>query len=407
MLETIRQYARERLIESGEAAAIADRHFGYFAALAEAAAPELHGLAMVDWLDRLDTEAENLGSTLEWGLESAPEAALRMCVAMLAYWRLRVASPDTEARVVAATQVARRMVAEPPEASAAQVALAARLLGDAAAVWGVSGRTDVAMGWASEAVELARAGEDRSALIAALTGLSIAAVFSGARIDLREVVEEVIRLATEADDWWTVATAAGGMAAGMTAIDPGGAATLLGVAVDAARKIGNPYATAMSSWSQGRLLGTTGRIDEARPWLEEAIARFAELGDERFALATRSELAHGLRRAGRLDEAMAVYAETIGGWRRLGNRGAIANQLENVAFLAIERGDPARAARLLGAAEALREASASPMTVNEDGEYVARVARLRESAPVASIDAAWRAGRVMTPTDAVALAMAT
>ncbi|HEV2004979.1 MAG TPA: AAA family ATPase, partial [Candidatus Limnocylindrales bacterium] len=178
MLETIRQYARERLIASGESPAIADRHFGYFAALAEAAEPELHGLAMVDWLDRLDAEAENLGSALEWGLESAPEAALRMCVGMLAYWRVRVASPDTEARVVAATEVARRIVAGPPEATAAQVALAARLLGDAAAVWGVSGHADVAMGWATEAVELARAGDDRPALIAALTGLSIAAVFS-------------------------------------------------------------------------------------------------------------------------------------------------------------------------------------------------------------------------------------
>jgi hypothetical protein len=103
---------------------------------------------------------------------------------------------------------------------------------------------------------------------------------------------------------------------------------------------------------------------------------------------------------------MAVYAETIRGWRRLGNRGAIANQLENVAFVAIERGDAARAARLLGAAEALREASASPMTVNEEGEYAARVSRLRESAPVADVDGAWREGRIMTPTDAAFLATA-
>ncbi|HEV2005662.1 MAG TPA: hypothetical protein VGQ85_03535, partial [Candidatus Limnocylindrales bacterium] len=216
-----------------------------------------------------------------------------------------------------------------------------------------------------------------------------------------------IRLATEAGDWWTVAAAAGGMAAGMTAIDPAAAATLLKLADDAARKISNPYAIAMSSWSQGRLLGSAGRIDEARPWLEEAVARFAELGDERFALATRSELAHGLRRAGRLDDAMAVYTETIGGWLRLGNRGAIANQLENVALVAIERGDAARAAQLLGAAEAMREAAASPMTVNEEGEYTARVDRLRDSAQVADIEAAWRAGRAMTPADAAALAAAT
>jgi hypothetical protein len=50
-----------------------------------------------------------------------------------------------------------------------------------------------------------------------------------------------------------------------------------------------------------------------------------------------------------------LYRETIGGWVHLGNRGAVANQLENVAYVAIERGRLERAARLLGAAEMIRE----------------------------------------------------
>src|SRR5258707_7618341 len=54
MLETIRQYAREQLIKSGEAAEIAGRHLPFLAAIAQAAAPELRGPSMVDWLDRLD-----------------------------------------------------------------------------------------------------------------------------------------------------------------------------------------------------------------------------------------------------------------------------------------------------------------------------------------------------------------
>jgi len=406
MLETIRQYARERLIESAEARTIADRHFDYFAALAGVAAVELHGPAMVDWLDRLDAEADNLGSALEWGLESTPEAAVQMCIAMLAYWRLRVASPDTEARVLTAT-IAARQIAARPNATPAQRALAARLLGDAASVWGVTGQATLAMGWAAEAIELARGSGDRSALIAALTGRSIAAAFSGAHDDLREVFDEVLQLATEAGDWWTVATAAGGMASGLRTVDPVAAEALLGVAVDAARRINNPYAIAISSWSQGQLLSGSGRVDKAQRWFDEAIARFAELGDERFALATRSELAHAYRRDGRLEEAMAAYAETIPGWIRLGNRGAIANQLENVAFLAIEQGHVNRAARLLGAAEALREAAASPMTLNEEPEYRDWVARLRASAPDAEVDAGWRVGRAMTPADAAGLATAT
>ena len=70
---------------------------------------------------------------------------------------------------------------------------------------------------------------------------------------------------------------------------------------------------------------------------------FTELGDTRFALASRSDLAHALRRGGRLDEAMAMYRETIGGWVHLGQKGAIANQLENIAYVEVERGSSDRA----------------------------------------------------------------
>ena len=93
MLETIRQYARDRLVEANEAEAIAGRHVTWFAALAEAAAPGLRGPAMVDWLDRIDAEAENIRAALEWGLEASPEQGLGMCIAMFEYWRNRPFAP--------------------------------------------------------------------------------------------------------------------------------------------------------------------------------------------------------------------------------------------------------------------------------------------------------------------------
>ena len=105
-----------------------------------------------------------------------------------------------------------------------------------------------------------------------------------------------------------------------------------------------------------------------------ASARFAEIGDIRLGLAARSDLAHAYRRGGRLDEAEALYRETISGWVHLGHRGAVANQLENIAYLAIERDRPERAARLLGAAEAMREAADAAMAFDEAPE-LARVHR--------------------------------
>ncbi len=95
---------------------------------------------MVDWLDRLDAELDNLGSALEWGLEAEPWAAVRMATALLPYWAVRVMSQDNDARIVAAIEIARARVVGRPDADPADQALAARLLGEAARLWAMSGR---------------------------------------------------------------------------------------------------------------------------------------------------------------------------------------------------------------------------------------------------------------------------
>jgi hypothetical protein len=124
------------------------------------------------------------------------------------------------------------------------------------------------------------------------------------------------------------------------------------------------------------------------------------------SLAARSDLGHALRRGNRLDEAMTAYRMTIGGWVRFGHRGAVANQLENIAYVAIERGEGERAARLLGAAETLRAAGDQPMAFDEAPEYDGFVERLRGILDPESFEAAWAAGRSMPQAEAVALAVA-
>ena len=405
MLETIRQYAREQLIKSGEAGEVAGRHLGFFAAMADAAAPELRGPSMVDLLDRLDAEIENLGAALEWGLESDPEVAIRMGIAMLGYWTARVPSPDNQARVVAAVAAARRILAGPPEPTPEQRSLAARLLGEAARKWSLSGQGDVAIGWADDALTVALEIGETQALKAAMIGQTTARIFRGMREDALRWLDDVIRIASETGDLYTVAFAAGGVAGNLSASDPAAAERLLAVGLEAAHQTGNPQAIALASMGQGRLLAQTGRFDEARVRIQEAIDRFAEIGDERLTEAARSELGHTSRRAGDLDDAMAVYRITIHGWVRSGNRGAVAHQLENVAFVLIARGENERAARLLGAAAALRDAARSPMIDTERIEYDGWLARLRAAADAATVDRAMAAGRLLSMADAVSLAI--
>jgi predicted ATPase/class 3 adenylate cyclase len=403
MLETIRQYARERLIESGEAAAVADRHFRFFSAFAETAAIGLRGPAMGDWLDRLDADQDNLGVALEWSLEALPEAAVRMCDALFQYWRLRVAGPDAEARMLRAIAVAREIAAGPPAPTSSQLALAGRFLGHVAMIWGLTGRPGEAAPWAHEGLAMARSSGDRSAIIAALQGEVYVTVFSGTGANPTPLVREGLALAEEDEDWDTVATSSAMFSAGMARVDVEAAEALAAQASAAASRAGSPFTIAIVALGLGRMLGALGRADEARQHLELAIDRLTELGDQRLILSARSELGHALRRAGRFDEAAALYRDVLGGWIRFGNRGAVANMLEQSAFLAVDRGDPSRAATLLGAAEAIREAAGAIMGLDEAFEYQAFVARLRAEAPDVPVEAAWQAGRALTYQQAVEL----
>jgi len=404
MLETIRQYAREKLIEAGEVAALADRHFAAFADLAAAAEPELRGPAIADWLDRLDADAENLGAALEWGLEASPWEAVRMATALLAYWSVRVASAEAEARTIAAIEIARARTVGVADAEPADQVQAARLLGGAAWVWAASGRAQLGLGWADEALVLARANEDVEALLLSLAGKVISTVFTGGGA-IRALFEEAIDLADRSGTLWVLALSAGFAGATISPADPAGGEALLQRAEAAARQSGSPSTIAAVAIAHGRAHGHAGMTDEAVVRFAAAIAGSTQLGDERFALVARSDMAHALRRGGRLDEAEAVYRETIGGWVHLGHRGAVANQFENFAYVAIERGQGPRAARLLGAATAIREATGQQMAFDEVPELEGFIERLRGSMPAADYEANWAAGGALSQPEAVALAI--
>jgi predicted ATPase/class 3 adenylate cyclase len=90
LLETIRQYARDRLLEAGESKHIRDRHLTFFLRLAEDAEPRLRGTEQLVWLDRLETEHDNLRAALAWALETGnDDASIRMPAALAYFWEFR------------------------------------------------------------------------------------------------------------------------------------------------------------------------------------------------------------------------------------------------------------------------------------------------------------------------------
>lgn len=90
LLETIRQYAREKLVESGAEDEIRDSHLDYFMKFAELTAPRLHGPEQMQVLDRLDNELDNVRAALEWSVrEGRAEIGLRLAAALAWFWERR------------------------------------------------------------------------------------------------------------------------------------------------------------------------------------------------------------------------------------------------------------------------------------------------------------------------------
>jgi predicted ATPase/DNA-binding CsgD family transcriptional regulator len=89
LLETIRQYAHEKLIESGEIHQVQVRHLDYFLKLAQKAEPELYGQDQLEWLQKLEDEQENLHAALEWSLKADIPAGRQLAGALWWHWDIR------------------------------------------------------------------------------------------------------------------------------------------------------------------------------------------------------------------------------------------------------------------------------------------------------------------------------
>ena len=222
-------------------------------------------------------------------------------------------------------------------------------------------------------MRLARRSGDPMALSWAYLAHGVASAFSGAKLGAEFEKLSLARL-QEAEDvgaWTSAAYMASGMAQGLVLRDPEVARSLAARSIESARTSGNPDAIAFTEMGSGRVEGLLGDFDAARALFQRAIADYGALRDRRMQLIARSDLAHTLRRAGGLAEAEAESRLTIVEWQSLGNRGAIANQLEAFAFMAAMSGDPERSATLLGAAERLRELGHAGMLPHEQAEYAA------------------------------------
>jgi predicted ATPase len=194
LLETVRQYGRERLADAGEDDAVRARHRDVFLALAERAAPHLDTGRQREWLEVLDPEAANLAAAIEYALGSESRLALRFCAALHRWWSARGRFAEAELAFARAL-----------DANGERDALRARVLhGRNLAV--TAGAYEAAESYAREALALAEEIGDHATAARARGALGSALQFAnpeGARTEYARSAE----LARAAGDAWSLVVA--------------------------------------------------------------------------------------------------------------------------------------------------------------------------------------------------------
>jgi tetratricopeptide (TPR) repeat protein len=399
LLETVRQYAWERLVAAGEAEAMRRRHAQFYLALAEATEPKLLGPEQAAWTSRLDLEHDNLRAALAWARNQPGEAehGLRLAAALWEFWDVR--GHFSEGRRWLEEMLALSEDRTPARAKALRAA--------GALAWGQADYT-VARARMSENLALRREIGEKRDIAIGLRNLAIVTFSQGDYEPARGLLAESLALFRELQDRAGIASALNTL--GVVASDLGDFATARGLydeSLALLRELGDGRGIAMVIGNLAVAAERQADYAQAQSLMHESLERFRELGDRRGVAHCLNALAAVAQWTGDFAAARALYAESLGQWRELGNKEGTATCLEGSAGVVAESGAGERAALLLGAAEALREAASSPRWPADEAHYERILARVRAQLGPDRLATAWAEGRKMPLQEALDLAAAT
>ena len=359
-LESVWNYGREKLAEAGESDALRTRHLEYFLKIAVEAAPNLSGPQQLILLERLQPEFYNFRYALDASLEIEGLAplGLSLAIALARFWEIR-------SLLVEGSELAASLLAHP--ANAAPTAQRAAALGVAGRLDWLADRIDEGAAYTREAFEIYRALGDQEGI--AGMGLDVALYkfhyreFDEAKALIRESETIAERLADKR--------------------------LLAGV-----RRAQAVEATVEQRYQESLVLS------------EASLALYRELGDTWFCGIVQWGVGITATVLGDFEKARANFLQCIEGAWALGNRWAVAYPLEAFAALAVAQRQFSRAARLLGAAEALRSEFGLSTETSDHPTLRQIFVAAAEEFIKPEVEAARKEGRGLTAAEAIAFAVA-
>jgi predicted ATPase len=401
MLETIREYAGERLAESREERELLVRHAEFFLGMVVEAEPHLTSGRRFPYLVGLETDLDNLRAVIARSLDGRVpfEIGMDVCSHLLWYWYLR--GRHIEGRRVSETMLQRL------DKESDTVPRGSILLGAGALAW-CQGDFVTARSFLEESVGvLRRVGTARDlAFPLTMIGATLASQqdYRGASA----AYEESIAAARESRDQWTEAFASSWLGdIYLLTNDLDTARKLQEGSLDLFGRLGDDWGRAMVLHALAVVLGYLSEHQQARQMFEES-ARLMREANDQYALArVLSGAAELAVKEGDPDRAVTLLKEAISLWVHMGNETGLRLCVGIMAKIAGLRGEPEQAARLLGAAGPPLRTVGSLSAVGDPAVYEAEVEDLRSLLGEEAWSHEYESGRRMTIKDAVACALET
>ena len=410
LLETLRQYAGERLEASGGADAIRGRHAAHAVALAARAAPALRGPRQAAWLARLAAERDNLHAASAW-LAAHGDVARQQRLAADLWWFWYLGGAFSEGR--AALEAACAAAGWPGGAGGAG-APGGPVPSDLVEALCGAGVLAFQQGeYAPAAVRLeasAAAGRelgDTAGVAHALTWSGLVALHRGDPAAAVGCARESVALFRRGPDAWGLAHALNWLGhATLQRGDTAGARPAYEESLTGFRATGDAWGTALALSGLANVALRQGDPGAARALHEEALTLRRGVGDRWLSAFSLTSLGDVAQAEGDHPRAAALFAEALGLFHGLGSRWGIAVSLAGMAELAARAAVALAAARLSGAADALFEATGTHLDPLDRAGYAHGLAVARTRLGTTAFGAARAQGRAAPLETIVAQAQA-
>jgi predicted ATPase/DNA-binding CsgD family transcriptional regulator len=434
MLETLREYGLEALAANEEMEVARQAHAHYYLVLAEEAEPEIAGPQQAEWLERLEQAYDNLRAALLWYMEREEvehniEMALRLGRALLRFWEVRghwsegwnflkwaragnkgVAVPAQVKVLMAAAYLLDHLEnnLDRAEALYEESLVLYRELGDTAGIAHVLlSLGEIAGRWGNfvaahsrieEALALFRAAGDKRGIAKSLTDLADVVSQQGEFARATSLNEESLALFRTLGDMEGIIWSLFGLVhvLFLSQSDPAKVQTLLEEGLALCRGSGHKLGIAWALGHLGEVFLLQDNAFKARLLLEESLPLYREGRDRRGITETLFLLGKVEVLEENSAAARALYEESLAIGREMGDNLNIPSYLEGLAEMVTIQGESLWAARLLGSAEALREARGTPIPPIYHTEYERSVAVARVQLGEKAFAAAWSEGRTMS-----------